>query len=656
MVFAGLGLACVALAIRQEGEPLALMGLAGAFLAPLLADTGVDRHLVLFGYVLLLVATALGASLYRAWRWLNLAALAGALILGQGWADTHYELALRPATELFVVSLFLLFTAAPAWAARRGQGLGWDGAPLLFVSPAAAAMAQAGLYPGDDGWLAMSSLCAGLWYALLWQYSRRSASDWIPKAFAALAIGFISLAPFIAFSRNTASVFWALEGAGLIGYAAWRPGRLPLVSGGLLQLLSGLLALELWLQGPMGEPLRNGLFHAGMLLAVAGLISAFVLRRTRPAGSLVFLAWGLGWWFADWALELRRLLSAEELDATLLILATASFAVLEWLGRRRDWPDARRAGLLLLPMAALAVPRAQAAADHPLADGLLLALPAALLVLYWALFRDEADGEPVGWVPLRHVLLSSLIAWVLAWEAEWLAGRLPAPGLPGAAAFATVLGGLILLPIRPWGAIWPLGPHREIYLGSGLALPQVGAWLWLLLVAPGEDGAWALPYLPLLNPVEGAAGLLLWALSRHRRAAGQFQGVAFYPLLLPLAGLALLSSGLARAVHHYTGVAYQFQALWDSALFQALVSLAWTAGALLAMVHASRRGRRQIWFGGLGLLACVGVKLLVVDLASVSGLLRVLSLLGIGGLVLGAGYLAPVPPKSGPAPGNPMPG
>ena len=85
--------------------------------------------------------------------------------------------------------------------------------------------------------------------------------------------------------------------------------------------------------------------------------------------------------------------------------------------------------------------------------------------------------------------------------------------------------------------------------------------------------------------------------------------------------------------------------LWDSALLQALVSVAWTAFALAAMVLASRRHARMAWFGGLALLTVVGAKLLLVDLANVSGLLRVLSLLGIGLLVLGAGYLAPVPPK-----------
>jgi len=158
-------------------------------------------------------------------------------------------------------------------------------------------------------------------------------------------------------------------------------------------------------------------------------------------------------------------------------------------------------------------------------------------------------------------------------------------------------------------------------------------------------GRWALPYVPLLNPLEVAAMLLLWALCRHRRSIGRIGHAQGYAALFPLAMLAWLTAILARVVHHWQGVPYLPGYLWDSALLQALVSVAWTAFALAAMVRASKHHARMAWFGGLALLTAVGAKLLLVDLANVSGLLRVLSLLGVGLLVLGAGYLAPVPPR-----------
>jgi uncharacterized membrane protein len=66
------------------------------------------------------------------------------------------------------------------------------------------------------------------------------------------------------------------------------------------------------------------------------------------------------------------------------------------------------------------------------------------------------------------------------------------------------------------------------------------------------------------------------------------------------------------------------------------------------MIHATRSGARTLWFAGFALLAAVGAKLLMVDLASAGTVEWTASLLGIGALILIAGYLAPVPPATDP--------
>jgi uncharacterized membrane protein len=58
---------------------------------------------------------------------------------------------------------------------------------------------------------------------------------------------------------------------------------------------------------------------------------------------------------------------------------------------------------------------------------------------------------------------------------------------------------------------------------------------------------------------------------------------------------------------------------------------------------------------GAGLLAAVVVKLFFVDLAALTGLPRVVAFLGAGTLLLGIGWLSPLPPsarapEAGPAP------
>lgn len=644
LLFAGLGLACVALALRQEGEALALLGLSGAFLAPALAG-GEGRHLVLFAYVLLLDAVIVWAGLRRGWRPLILAGLGFSVLLGFAWADASYRPDLRADATGWVATLLALFSLAPVLAARRGEAVawGWRSASLLFGPPAAAAVAYAALYDGDLAALALGSLLAGLWYGLLWQGSRRGDDALLGQALAGLALGFLSLSPYLAFSQNAASVFWALEGAGLVWYAQRQGRALPRLAGVLLQAGSGLLLWDLWQQGPDGAPFRNSLFHASVLLAAAGAFSAFALRARLWPGRL-FLTWALAWWFGVWHWELGYELDDARRLVALLLIASFTFLASEAAGRRGDWRAPRAAAVLLLPLFAVVAVLTTWHTGHPLGANLWLVLPVALAVLYATLHRHERDGLD-SYLAERHVLQFWAWAWIPAWEVHWWASRLPEPGASLPEALRGLLLALpILLVLRPV-AVWPLSSHRTLYLGPVLGLPVLLAWAWLALGPIAHTGAWALPYLPVLNPLELAGLLLLWGLYRHWQAAGRFGQELGYAALFPLALLAWLTLALARAVHHWGGVPYLAGALWHSGLFQAVVSFAWTAFALAVLVLASRHQRRLAWFAGLGLLSVVGLKLLLVDLANVGGLLRVLSLTGIGALVLGAGYLAPVPPR-----------
>lgn len=656
LLFAALGVACIALALRQEGQALALLGLSGAFLAPALAG-GEGRHLVLFAYIVLLDAFILWSSLRRGWRALVLAGFALSVLLGLGWAERSYRPELRPDVEVFVILLLALFSLTPILATRRG-GLaqwGWRSASLLFGPPAAAAAAQSALYVGDPDRLALSSLLAGLWYGLLWQGTRRTGDAMLAQAVAGLAIAFISLSPLLAFSHNTAGVFWALEGAGLVWYAQRAHRALPLAAGILLQGLSGLLLSGSSIQGPAGLPFRNDLFHAGMLLVAAGSLTTYALRD-RPLPGRLALLWTLAWWFGLWYRELDHLMRDAQVLVAMLLLAAVTFLACERAGRHWPMVDLRRASLLLLPAAVAITLLTHARIGHPLGEGLWLVLPITLAVLYDGLRRHEEDG--LHWlVPDRHVLLYWFVAWIPAWEIHWQAARLPALGGSLAEALRGLWLAAPLLLVLLRGAAWPFVQHRDLYLRHGLALPVLTAWAWLLSWPVAQTGGWALPYMPLLNPLELSALLLLWTLHRHWLTAGRPWLEHGYPALFPLTLLLWLSGSLARCVHHWAGVPYLPGALWHSDLLQALLSFAWTAFALFGMVLASRRRLRTAWFAGLALLSVVGLKLLLVDLANVSGLLRVLSLMGIGLLVLGAGYLAPVPPRKqeDPAPVDPVP-
>jgi uncharacterized membrane protein len=649
LLFAGLGMSCLILAMRQESQSFALLGLLGAFLAPMLVP-GQGNHVVLFGYLVLLDAFILGVSLLRAWRLLIITSFVASIALGLAWAVSSYQPELRSHVEALVLALFALYTATPWQAARRGPPAqwGWQSAMLLFGPPTAAAAAQASLYAGDTGFLALSSLCAGLWYGLLFRLTRPTGDSLLTQAQVGLALAFLSLAPWLAFSQNVAGVFWALEGGGLVWFGMRAGRRLPVLAGALLQVLSGLLLIDLWLRGPDGLPFRDSLFHASLLLVAAGSLSSYA-TRSKPDQHRPFLAWTLIWWFAIFHLELNRTLNEAQTWSAMLGLAALTSATLEWVGRRLAMTDVRAASLLLLPAMALSLAATYLDAGHPLANGLWLILPLALSVHWLGLFRQERDG--LDWfVAERHVGAFWLLTWALAWEIAWQAAQFPALGyaIPEALRALVLAAALLLIPRTGLG--WPFNTHRETYFKIGLILPALLGWLWLFSTATSLTGSWALPYVPVLNPLDASALLLIWSLYSHWRATGYFAMKSGYPALFGLALLLWLSLILARVVHHWAGVPFLPDMLWHSALLQALLSLGWTAFALVVMVAASRRQVRLAWFAGLGLLLLVCVKLVGVDLANVSGMLRVLSLIGVGLLVLGAGYLAPVPPRlAGPA-------
>ena len=87
------------------------------------------------------------------------------------------------------------------------------------------------------------------------------------------------------------------------------------------------------------------------------------------------------------------------------------------------------------------------------------------------------------------------------------------------------------------------------------------------------------------------------------------------------------------------------QALLDSRIAQAALSLLWTSTALVMMLAAGRRQARPLWMLGAALLGVVVLKLFVNDIGT-SGTERVVSFIGVGVLLMVIGYVAPVPPRS----------
>jgi uncharacterized membrane protein len=138
-----------------------------------------------------------------------------------------------------------------------------------------------------------------------------------------------------------------------------------------------------------------------------------------------------------------------------------------------------------------------------------------------------------------------------------------------------------------------------------------------------------------------------WAAYRLSRQAKWFQTPvsAGWPLALPAAAAFVwLNAAAARTVHHWGGVPYTLEAMHQSVLFHAVISVLWGTAALTAMVWANRSGIRRLWFAGAGLLGLEVVKLFLVDLSGTGTVARIVSFLAVGALMLVIGFYAPLPP------------
>ena len=100
---------------------------------------------------------------------------------------------------------------------------------------------------------------------------------------------------------------------------------------------------------------------------------------------------------------------------------------------------------------------------------------------------------------------------------------------------------------------------------------------------------------------------------------------------------------LLRTAAQFLGLTYRFEPLYQSQFVQAMLSIVWTLCAFALMRYAARRLSKPLWMIGAALLGVVVLKLFAIDLSNSGSVARIVSFMGVGGLMLLIGYLAPLP-------------
>jgi uncharacterized membrane protein len=109
------------LAIMQDAIALAVLGIVGGFLAPILTSTNSGDHVLLFSYYAVLNAAVFGMAWFKAWRSLNLLGFAFTFIVGTLWGVTRYRPEDFATTEPFLIRFSCSMSASPSSTHCDGQ-------------------------------------------------------------------------------------------------------------------------------------------------------------------------------------------------------------------------------------------------------------------------------------------------------------------------------------------------------------------------------------------------------------------------------------------------------------------------------------------------------------------------------------------------------
>lgn len=666
------------LAIVQDSKALAITGVAGGFLAPILASTGGGSHVALFSFYAVLNAGILFIAWYKAWRELNLVGFGFTALIGLAWGADRYRPELFASTEPFLILFFLMYVAiAVLFALRQAPKLTHyvDGT-IVFGVPLVAFGMQAAMVKDIEFAAAYSALALAAFYLVLAYVlyaKKRESLRLLVESFLALGIGFGTLAVPLALDARWTSAVWAIEGAAIVWIGVRQNRWLARAFGMLLQLFAGasmLIELEQMSSAQHLSPVLNSVYLGCVMVAVAALfINAYIerhrelLRAWEVPVSRALFVWGVLWWFGGGVLEIERHGRYAEQWVIGLLFFAGSCAAFGALWRRLDWQPARWAALLMpllmvLILSGIAVTNLfSSGVRHPFVNYGWAAWLAAFAVHLWVLRLHQTEAfTHKRWIDWWHAEGLWLLAIVLSWEVGWQFRHYAEGGRVWALiAWALVPGVLIAVFAARSGRLgWPVDaqPRGYLYLG---ALPiAVYLLCWILLVNFKSDGnPYPLPYVPFLNPLDIAqfGALLALAVWYVRVKALGIEGVKLPAThtALVLLGIVLfiaLNGVLLRTLHHYADVPFRLSRMLDSTLVQAAFSLFWSLLALAAMFFANKRGLRALWFVGAALLAVVIVKLGVVDLSNTGTVERIVSFIGVGLFCVVIGYFAPVPPKA----------
>jgi uncharacterized membrane protein len=680
------------LAARYSALPIAVLGLIGGFLTPILLSTGVDNEAGLFGYIAVLDAGVLLLAYSKQWRSLNYLSFISTVLMFAAWMEEWYDPSKLRTTIVFLTVFFIIFALlAVLYNVVNRRATGWLDLTMVF--------SNALLYFGtsyellDEKYhsrLGLFAVLVAAFYLGLGYFTYRRDREDKLLVFTFLGLGFLFsvLAVPIQFEQHWITMGWAIEGA-VMTWIGLRANDRTSRNGALIVFL---IAISHWALSDVQEfaylapahfvPLLNKrALSCAVLIASLAAAAIFYKRygekvedKTNFAGLLLLAANALAIALlsidANDYFEQRKALSsgldfANSLGNTKALTLTSLWTIYGlgtlFIGVTRKLRPLRFLALLLLAGAMVKV--------------LVVDLHYYAASWHWLILNETFASFGL------IVAALALGAWFYArnFEADDEERDIVIPLLIGA---ANVLA-IIALSAEVWGhfarvrldvigqdidrientkqfvlsAVWTIYGAVALFAGirRGTRAFRIGALL-LLALTIGKVLIVDLSYYNagwhalILNQTFAAFALLVYALAASARFYSRATSVdkdeshAIVPVLVASANLLALVALSAEALGPFAAKisagAVTSGPLGDLRLAQQLsLSVVWAiyGGAMLTIGIARRSKLLRVM--ALLLLGLTIFKVFLFDLSSLEKLYRIISFIVLGAILLAVSFL-----------------
>ncbi|MCH8053840.1 MAG: DUF2339 domain-containing protein [Planctomycetes bacterium] len=229
------------LSLYHDTKWLAVLGIIGGFLTPVILSTGTDNQIALMGYMAILNGGILAIAGFKQWHLLNYLGLTFTWMLFSAWYFRHYADPKFWTTTVFLNVFFLIHAVVPFvyYFARKsrqqvtGFGITIPNSFMAFGFSFAMVRSHFSLEMVSVVSIAYAAVFLGMA-----TYLRRRNRENVDAFILLLAKGllFLIITVPILFSEHWITVFWAAQGVVLL-WAALRLGDVRLRSGAIVLLL-----------------------------------------------------------------------------------------------------------------------------------------------------------------------------------------------------------------------------------------------------------------------------------------------------------------------------------------------------------------------------------------------------------------------------------